>query len=140
MEFKQFGNKYILRLDKSEEIVATLKKFCQDQNITLGWVKGIGAVNRVKIGLFETAIKAYHSTILEGDFEITSLLGNISTMKGEVYLHLHINISDNEYKTYGGHLNEGVISATGEFLIESIEGTVERAFNEEAGLNLYHFD
>ncbi len=140
MEFKQFGNKYIIRMDKSEEVVETLKSFCQQQKITLGWVKGLGAVNRVKIGLFETGIKQYHSTIMEGDFEITSLLGNISTMKGEVYLHLHINLSDDQYKTYGGHLNEAVISATGEFLIEAIDGEVDREFSKEIGLNLYKLD
>lgn len=140
MEFKQFGNKYIIRLDKAEEVVTTLKKFCQEQNITLGWVKGIGAVNKVKIGLFETAAKQYHLVELEGDYEITGLSGNISTMNGEAYLHIHINISDKTCKTYGGHLNEAFISVTGEFLLEVIEGSVERAFDDEIGLNLYKFD
>lgn len=140
MEFKQFGNKYIVRMDESEEIVETLKKFCKNQKITLGWVKGIGAVNKAKIGLFKTTTMQYNSVVLKGDHEITSLLGNISTMNGEVYLHLHINLSDHSYKTYGGHLNEGFISATGEFLIESIEGSVDREFDDEVGLNLYKFD
>lgn len=140
MEFKKFGNKYILRLDPGEEIVKTLKAFCAQEKITLGWVKGIGAVNRAQIGLFEISSKTYHSTLLEGDHEITSLLGNISTQNGEVYLHLHINLSDGSYKTYGGHLNEATISATGELLVEAIEGTVERVFNEAIGLNLYSFN
>ncbi|SET64926.1 hypothetical protein SAMN05660297_03044 [Natronincola peptidivorans] len=139
MEFAQFGSKYVLRLDKGEEVVETLKKFCQQQKITLGWVKGIGAVDKATIGLFEVDSKQYHSVELKGDYEITSLLGNISTMKGETYLHLHINLSDAEYKTYGGHLNEAVISATGEFLIEAIEGSIDREFNQEIGLNLYKF-
>ena len=140
MDFRKFGNKYIVRMDKKEEIVTTLKMFCQEQEITLGWVKGIGAVNKVKIGLFETTTKEYHSQVLEGDMEITSLLGNISsTLNGEVYLHLHINVADKTYKTYGGHLNEAIISATGEFVIEAIQGNVEREFSDEIGLNLYKF-
>lgn len=139
MEYKKIGNKYVVRLDKDEEIVETLKKFCKDQQITLGWVSGIGAVNKAKIGLFETSSKKYHSIELEGDYEITSLLGNISTMNGEVYLHLHINLSDEEYNTRGGHLNSAVISVTGELMIESIEGNVDREFSEEIGINLYKF-
>lgn len=139
MEYKKFGNKYVVRMDKGEEIVETLKNFCENEKITLGWVKGIGAVNKAKIGLFETSIKTYHSIELDGDYEITSLLGNISTMNGETYLHLHINLSDKEYKTYGGHLNSAVISATGELILETIEGTVDREFNKEIGLNLYKF-
>ena len=31
MEYKKFGNKYVMRIDKGEEIVDTLKKFCQDE-------------------------------------------------------------------------------------------------------------
>jgi predicted DNA-binding protein with PD1-like motif len=139
MEFRKFGNKYVIRLDKPEEVVIQLKKFCQEQGITLGWIMGIGAVNKAKIGLFDTATKEYYADLLEGDFEITSLTGNISTMNGEVYLHLHINLADKEHKTYGGHLNEAYISATGEFVIEALEGKVEREFSPEVGLNLYKF-
>jgi predicted DNA-binding protein with PD1-like motif len=139
MEFKQFNDKYIIRLDKNEEIVETLKKFCREQKIRLGWVNGIGAVDRATIGLFETAAKQYHSRELTGDMEISSLMGNISTMKGEVYLHLHICLSDIENKTYGGHLTSATISATGELVVGVISGTVEREFNPEVGLNTYQF-
>jgi predicted DNA-binding protein with PD1-like motif len=139
MEYRKFGNKYVMRIDKGEEIVETLKKFCEDEQITLGWVKGIGAVNKATVGLFETESKKYHSTQLEGDHEITSLMGNISTMDGEVYLHLHINLSDGKYNTHGGHLTSAVISGTGEIVVEVIEGSVDRQFSEEIGLNLYKF-
>ncbi|WP_422484938.1 PPC domain-containing DNA-binding protein [Gudongella sp. DL1XJH-153] len=139
MEFTKFGNKYIVRLDKGEEIVETLKEFCNQHEIRLGWIKGIGAVGEATVGLFETAKKEYHSVDLEGDYEITSLLGNISTMNGETYLHLHITLGDDKYKILGGHFSRGVISATGEFLIESIDGEVDREFNDEVGLNLYKF-
>ncbi len=140
MEYRRFGNKYVIRMDKGEEIVKTLEEFCKKEEVELGWVKGIGAVNKATIGLFHIDTKEYHSTELRGDFEITSLLGNISTMEGEVYLHLHINLSDSQYKTYGGHLSSAVISATGELIVEVIQGSVDRSFNEEIGLNLYKFN
>ncbi len=139
MEYRKFGNKYVMRIDKGEEIVETLKTFCEDEQITLGWVKGIGAVNKATVGLFETGSKKYHSIQLEGDHEITSLMGNISTMDGEVYLHLHINLSDEKYNTRGGHLTSAVISGTGEIVVEVIEGSVDRQFSEEIGLNLFMF-
>lgn len=104
MEYRKFGSKYVIRIDKGEEIVETLKKFCEDEQITLGWIKGIGAVDKATIGLFETEVKKYHSIQLEGDHEVTSLMGNISTMDEKVYLHLHINLSDKNYNTRGGHL------------------------------------
>ena len=44
MEFRKFGNKYVVRMDRPEEVVSTLKQFCQAQGITLGWIMGIGAL------------------------------------------------------------------------------------------------
>jgi hypothetical protein len=136
MMVKKFGSKYIVRIDKGEEIVACLKKICTDNKIRLGSVSGIGAVGRAQIGLFETSSKQYHSTDLESAFEITSLNGNISTMNGEVYLHLHINLSDAAYHTFGGHFQSAVVSGTCEIIIDAIDGECERIFNEDVGLNI----
>ena len=139
VEFRRFGNKYVLRLDKGEEIVSALKGFCEEQGIKLGWIKGIGAVNKVRIGLFKSDVKEYSSKELSGYYEITSLSGNISAMNGKPYLHLHINVGDAEFKAYGGHLDYAVVSATAEIEIELIDGVVHRKFSEEIGLNLYEF-
>lgn len=136
MEYVKFGNKVVVRVDKGEEIVETLKRLCQELSIKLGTVSGIGAVNKATIGLFETGTKKYHSTELTGDFEIACLSGNISTMKGETYLHLHVSLSDANYQTFGGHLNSAVVSATGEIIIDVIDGEIDRQFSEEIGLNL----
>ena len=139
MEFKKFGSKYVVRIDKGEEIVTCLEQVVGKNNIQLGFVEGIGAVNEAQIGLFAAEIKQYQSTTITGDLEITSLKGNISTKEGKPYLHLHINLADARYKTYGGHLNRAVVSGTCELIIVEIAGTVERKFSNEVGLNLYHF-
>ena len=136
MKFKKFGNKWILRIDKGEEVIQTIKKLCEDNKIKLGSLSGIGATDRATVGLFNTKSKQYQSRELIGDYEITNLSGNISTMNGEIYLHLHIGLSDFKYNSYGGHLTSAVISGTGEIIIEEIEGEIERGFNEEVGLNL----
>ncbi|WP_072725312.1 PPC domain-containing DNA-binding protein [Tepidibacter thalassicus] len=137
MKSKKFGNKYVLRIDKGEKIVDTLKQFCIDNKITLGTIHGIGATNKATIGFFNLNTKEYNSTELIGDYEITCIIGNISTKNGEVYLHLHINLSDENYKTFGGHLTEAVVSATCEIIIDVIDGNIEREFNENIGINTY---
>lgn len=137
MRYKKFNDKYIIRIDKGEEIVETLKNFCQKENIKLGYLTGIGAANQLVIGFFETGTKEYHQQEFKGDFEIAPLVGNISTMKGEVYLHLHINIAGQDNNSYAGHLNKAVVSATFEAVLHKIEGEVEREFSDQIGLNLY---
>lgn len=139
MKSKKFDNKYLVRIDKGEEIVETLKEFCEKENIKLGTITGIGATNRVKVGLFAPKEKEYHASELEDNFEITSLCGNITTMNGETYLHLHINLCDSNHKCFGGHLNYAYVSATFEGIIELIEGEVDRHLDNEVGLNLLDF-
>ncbi|ODS38133.1 MAG: DNA-binding protein [Candidatus Altiarchaeales archaeon WOR_SM1_86-2] len=137
MKAKRFGSRFIVRIDKGEEIIETLIQFCKDNGIKLGTVQGIGATNKAVIGLFDAETKKYHSNELRGNHEIAPLLGNISTMDGEVYLHIHVNLCDQEHNSFGGHLNSAVVSATFEAVIDVIDGEIDRKFSDEIGLNLY---
>ena len=136
MEYKTFDNRVIFRLDPGEELVETIKDLCELLDIRLGIVTGLGATNEVTIGLYEVKTKTYHQKTLKGDHEIAPLYGNITTMNGEVYLHLHINICDSTHQSFCGHLNKAVISVTFEGVIEVIEGVVERVKEEKTGLNI----
>ena len=136
MLYKKFENKYVIRLERGEEIVTSLKELCRKENIQLGMITGLGAVGDVEIGYFETETKKYHSKKITGDLEILNLNGNITMMNKEVYLHLHITIANEELQAFGGHLNSAHISATGEIIIDVMEGHVDREFNDDIGLNL----
>jgi len=137
MRCKKTGSLFILRIDRGEEIVSTLRAFCTDQEIFLGTVQGIGAVNNVEIGLFETATKEYHTTKLTGDHEITSLLGNITTLDKKPYLHLHATLSDASHRAFGGHLTSAVVSGTCELFIQMIDSHIGRTFDAGVGLNVF---
>ena len=136
MNYKQCNNKVIVRIDKGEEIIDSLRTICKALDIKLGSIVGIGATDKITVGLMNTKTKKYQSKEFIGDHEITSLIGNITTMNGEVYLHLHITICNVEHKAIGGHLSSAVISATFEGIIEIIEDQVSREYHEDVGLNL----
>ncbi len=136
MNYKQFQNKIILRLDPNEEIIASIKTVCDENDIKLGSITGLWASNNIKIALFDSSDKKYYSKDFIWAYEIASLIWNISTMNDEVYLHCHITIGDTEHKTFSGHLVSAVISVTAEIIIDIIDGKVNREFKEEIGLNL----
>ena len=136
MVYKKFGRVYVVRLDEGEEILEKVKLFCAAAGIKLASVKGIGAVSRANIGIYKLREKRYQMRELVGDYEITNISGNISTMNGEVYLHFHINLSDDEQRTWGGHLNAAYVGGTCELIIEPIDGEIERSFDDKVGLNL----
>ena len=140
MEYKRFGEKLVLRVDRGEDIVAKLKELCSLENISLGSVSGIGAVMETEIGIFNVDTKEYFSKTVEGLYEVSNLTGNISQMNGETYLHLHITIGDvKKNEVYAGHLNRAVVGATAEIIISVINGQVDRQKDENIGLNLFIF-
>ena len=67
------------------------------------------------------------------------ITGTINTKDGEFYSHLHMSAADENAHVYGGHLVDATISATCEMVIRVLDGTVDRYFDEETGLNLFKF-
>ena len=119
--------------------IARAVKYMQDYKSQLAYLTGIGAAGKVTAGVFDTKEKVFKGHTWEGDLEIVSIGGNINTMNGETYTHFHISVADESGNVYGGHLTEAVISGTGELVLTEIEGTVDRKFDEEIGLNLFEF-
>lgn len=140
MEYRKFENTYFIRIDRGEEILASLAELCTKEQIPLGTLYGIGAVGEVTLGVFDREKFAYQSKTYTGDFEIASCTGTVTTMEGKPYFHLHMVVGNPELdQCHGGHLNRGVISLTGEFVLTALPGTVERRYSPEVGLNLFEF-
>ena len=139
MEYRKFDDTYVLRLNKGEEVINSLKNLCASENIKLAEITGLGASNLVEIGVFNVNTKEYNTKTFEGMFEITSLVGNATRKDGEVYLHLHINFGDENGIVKGGHLVQARISATSEIIVREIKGEVGRKLSDEIGLNLLEF-
>lgn len=140
MQYQRFGEKIIVRIDRGEEIVRSLQAVCVKEGVTLATVSALGAVGKFTVGVFKTAEKKYCANSFEGDYEIVSLTGTFTTKEGALYAHLHMSAGDEKGRVFGGHLNEAFVSATCEAVLGVTEGRVERAFDEEVGLNLMKFE
>ncbi len=140
MEYRRFGDKIIGRVDRGEEIVEQLRVIAEKEKISLASVEGLGALNRLTVGVFKTDEKVFSKNEFTGYYEVVSLTGTINTMDGAFYTHLHMSAGDETGRVIGGHLSEAFVSATAELVITVIDGRVDRAFDEETGLNLFRFD
>ncbi len=139
MEYRKFGNTIVARIDRGEEILATIREIAGAENIQLASVSALGATNDFTVGVYNVDEKQYHANDFKGNFEIVSLTGTINTMDGEFYTHLHMSAGDEKGQVFGGHLNRAVVSAVCEMVITVIDGVVDRRFSEEIGLNLFRF-
>ena len=139
MEYRKFGETYIVRMDPGEEILTQLKVFAEQEGVKLASVTALGAVKDFTVGVFDTGAKVYKSNRFQGVYEIVSLVGTINTMNDAFYCHLHMCAADQEGHAFGGHLNEAVISATCELVVTCLPGRTDRVFSDEVGLNLISF-
>ncbi|GAA0729478.1 hypothetical protein GCM10008905_29480 [Clostridium malenominatum] len=139
MDYRRFGDKYLIRLDKGEEIIESIKEICMKEKIKLASITGIGATNDITIGIYELDKKYYNKQSFHEDFEITSLTGNVILSGDEIIPHIHVNISDKDFKVRGGHLNSAIISVTCEIVLNAIEGEASKYLNEEIGIKLIKF-
>lgn len=140
MEYRAFGNRYMVRMDPGEEILTMVKVLCEAENIRLGEFRALAAVNQLDLAVYDVAEKQYYSTKRDGAFEVTSLFGTISEKDGAVYLHAHLSATAADGSAVGGHLNAAVVSGTCEMVLEVMDGHVGRRKDEATGLNVLEFD
>lgn len=139
MDYRRFNNIIVARIDKGEEILEKVKEIVLKENIKLANLNALGATNDFTVGVLNVENKQYVSNNFHGNYEIVSLTGTINTKDGEFYTHLHMSAGNDKGEVFGGHLNRAVVSVTCEMVINIIDGTVDRYFDEETGLNLFRF-
>ena len=139
MEYRRFENTYVIRMDRGEEVVATLTALCRQEGIRLVSVEAIGAVDRAVVGLYDVGEKVYHKKEFREPMELTGLLGTVTEKDGEPYLHLHATFCDANMQAHGGHVNELYISATCEMVLRLLPSQVGRRPDDVTGLNLFAF-
>ncbi len=137
MKYKRFENTLIARIDKGEEILEQIKEIALKEQIKLASVQALGATNNFTVGVYDPEEKKYTSNRFKGNFEIVSLTGTINTLDDNFYCHLHMSAGNEKGEVFGGHLNQAYVSATCELVINIINGSVDRYFDEQVGLNVF---
>jgi len=135
MLHKKFGNIFIIRLEKGEEIITTLSKFLSKKKISSAFFSGIGAVEKAVIGFYDLNEKKYFWREFM-ECEVVSLSGNVSILDDRPFIHSHVVLSDISYNCFGGHLREATAGATLEIKLEMLDGKIARKFDTVTGLNL----
>lgn len=137
MEYRKFGDTYILRADRGEELVSVLHRFAELEQVRLASVQGLGATNRFTVGVFDPEEKRFIGTEYTGNHEIVSLVGTLDTMDGAYYSHLHMSAAaEGTNVVVGGHLIEAWLSLTAELVIRPLPGEIDRSLNPDTGINL----
>ena len=140
MEYKKFNNTIVVRLDVGDEIMASLTEIVERENVKLAQINGLGGTNDFTIAVRNHETKQYDPTEYKGRYEIANIHGNVTTLDGSPYLHVHIGCGNEKGEYRGGHLIRCVIGATAEIFITTYDGTIDRKVDPQTGLNIFKFD
>ena len=137
MKFRIDKSRAYMTLAKGDNINKTFESFAEVKGVGCAWLNGIGALENPEIGYYSLEDKAYHRKTFKGEYELTSLIGNITLKEGKPFSHTHITFSDTEFRVFGGHLFNANITAAGEFIMQFGSDEINREMNGEIGLPLW---
>lgn len=145
---------HVLVLERGDNVIETITKYCEEKGITFGVFTGIGAVERVKIGYYDLGKREYFFRDEPGVFEVASMNGNVALVypeetrwmegpstalgAGKPFIHAHAVLSrcDETLECIGAHIKEAFVAVTLEVFLTPLDISLGRELNELIGLKL----
>lgn len=132
MQYGQYGDHYVLRIDEGEEAVASIRQFLVAHDILAGYFVAWGAFSRLRLVYNRPTESGYQqdTRTLEKQLEVASLLGNIACSEGQPVVHAHLTVGDEEFRTYSGHMAEGIVRPMLEVFVTPFPGQLRRTWDD----------
>src|SRR3989344_499509 len=89
MQSVQIHNGFFLVLKRGEELVETLARFCEENEVHWGQFQALGSVEDVEIGYYDLEARQYVFRDAEGPFEVANMDGNIAEIDEHPVVHVH---------------------------------------------------
>ena len=136
MKYRKYGDTFVLRLDRGEEICESLSALAAQEHIGLAQISGMGAANELILAVYDSRAQRFNVNPYAGAYEVTAMSGNITLKDGQPHVHIHLCAGDIRGNVVGGHLSRGVISVTAEIFVRVLPGELERSYDEELGIEI----
>jgi len=137
----KLGRIIFARLFENEDLLEAISDTAKQKGIKAGFFILIGTLKEAKFGFYRRG--RYEAIQIDEPVEIVSCIGNISLKEeGELVVHAHISVSDENGKVIGGHVLPGcLVAATAELvLVEAADVKLLRKFDEKTKLYLWSFE
>lgn len=137
------------RIPKDTDLLTGIKEICNSYGVKHGYIASI--IGSLRTGRFIYAIPSEGAKLgfkysepvnLEGPLELLASQGTIGVddETGDLSVHLHMLVSDQYMRVFGGHFIDGGndIAVTAEIVIHEIDDVeLHRGFDEESGFNIF---
>tara|TARA_B100000925_G_scaffold217149_1_gene166146 strand:- start:5339 stop:5770 length:432 start_codon:yes stop_codon:yes gene_type:complete len=130
---------YFIRLDKDEDLFKGLEKWASENKLKSGHLSGVGALKDIELGFYHLNKKEYERKKFPNEAELLSLEGNLTSLNGKPFFHIHAVLGDEDFRAFGGHLFSAKVAVTCEINFRAFDNICERKENKDIGLNLIRF-
>jgi uncharacterized protein len=133
------GREWLGKIEKDEDLLDSMTDFARKNQIRLGAISGIGALQKARIAIYDQEEKVYKTIEINEASEITNLTGNISMKNGEIFCHIHVTLSQEDGSGMGGHVCKGCTIFALEFQVRELTGDAFlRQHDNATGLPLWN--
>ena len=102
------GERVLLaRLDRGDDLLASLQALCETEWVEAGVIQAIGAVECAVVGFYDQDAGHYRELIFDEGLEIANLVANVSSKDGAPFVHAHVTLAFGDGRCVGGHLMPG---------------------------------
>lgn len=127
-------NEYLLVFTHPDvEVIAALEQFAATRGIASGRLQAIGSVASATLAWWSNTTHAIEKTIVDGQFELVSFMGNISSNQSGPRIHAHA-ILTSASGLVAGHCAAMLPRASVEVSITTFAVPIERRKNDDFGL------
>jgi hypothetical protein len=138
VQIKRSGSNYLVRLERGEPTLESLKGFADRRRLGFALIRAIGTFQRLTLGYYDSVARTYHEQTFDEPLEVLNLSGNIAKGEnGERIVHAHVTLTRPDYTTLGGHLVEATVGPTLEVVVETLPVTIHRFHDADTGLDLW---
>lgn len=127
---------YAVVLESGEEVVASLTRFAETEQLDASQITAIGAFDHAVLGFFDFSKRDYRKNVVDEQLELLSLIGDFALEDGKPKMHAHVTVGRSDGSTRGGHLLEARVHPTLEAMITESPGHLHRVYDPETGLAL----
>ncbi len=131
------NDSYLIRLDGGDDIIESLEKFAENEDIQSASFQGLGSLQRARIGHFDfqkTQQYEFHEYL--EDLEVLSAIGNITLLNDKPLIHVHLSLSRRDCSQIGGHADRGCVVNLLEIQLKKMKKVFVRKKDAKLGLNI----
>lgn len=127
---------FIFVLNIGENLFESLVKCASLMKLKSAAISGLGTLTQVTVAYYHLHKKEYQTKLFSEAYEVVSLQGNISSLEGKPFVHIHAALGQEDYSIIGGHIMDAVVDACMEMTVIPLAAPINRAYDDETGLKL----